>query len=136
MAGRLATFAVPVSAFAGVSVRIEPVGSAGDIRVVVELMHSDPGLTLPLVVADAPEDAAADWIAWGRTLNLPLLVIESDGTVRSPVSRIGALTVSKPGPRRNRGLFRGRRSRYIRRRKTGRSDGLQVLEGREITARD
>ena len=60
-----------------------------------------------------------------RTLNLPLLVIESDGTVRSPVSRIGALTVSKPGPRRNRGLFRGRRSRYIRRRKTGADGGMK-----------
>lgn len=135
LAGRLATFAVPVKAYAGVSVRIEPVGDAGDIQVVVELLHDDPSLTLPLIVVDDPEDASADWIAWGRILNLPLLIVESDGTVRSPLNRLGALTVSKSGPRRNRALFRGRRSRYIRRRKAGRSDGLERVWGREIIAR-
>lgn len=136
LGGHQATMTVPVSAYAGVSVRIEPVGTAGDIRVVVELMHDDPALTLPLVVASAPEDAAADWIAWGRALNLPLLVVESDGTVRMTAARMGGLTVSKVTPRRNRSLFRGRRSRAIRRRKAGRADGLDVLAGREIIARD
>lgn len=135
VAGREATFAVPVRAYAGVAVRIEPTGHDGEVRVVVELMHDDPALTLPLVVAEEPEDAAADWIAWGRALNLPLLVVERDGTVRAPVERIGGLTVSKPLTRRNRALFRGRRSRYIRRRKTGRSDRLERFEGREIIAR-
>ena len=129
LGGHLATLTVPVSAYAGVSVRIEPVGTAGDIRVVVELMHDDPALTLPLVVASAPEDAAADWIAWGRALNLPLLVVESDGTVRMPVKRMGGLTVAKAAPRRNRAVFTGRRSRYIRRRKPGRPGGPDVLIG-------
>jgi hypothetical protein len=135
-AGGAATFAVPVSAYAGVSVRVVPAGEDGDIRVFVELMHRDPALTLPLVVADEPEDAAADWLAWGKALNLPLLVVEQDGTVRSPVERMGGLVVSKPGPRRNRSLFRGRRSRAIRHRRPGRRDGLEQLAGREIIARD
>jgi Family of unknown function (DUF6101) len=135
IAGRLATLAVPVRAYAGVAVRIEPWGHEGDVRVVVELMHDDPTLSLLLVVADEPGDVAADWIAWGRALNLPLLVVERDGTVRAPVDRIGGLTVSRPLTRRNRALFRGRRSRYIRRRKTGRSDRLEHFEGREIIAR-
>lgn len=136
VSGQLATVAVPVSAYAGVSVRIEPVGDAGDIRVIVELMHDDPRLTLPLVVADEPEEAAVDWIAWGRTLNLPLLVVEGDGTVRQPLTRIGSLTVCDPQVRRNRALFRGRRGRTIRRRKPGRSHDLKMFSGREIIARD
>lgn len=135
VAGRLATLAVPVRAYAGVAVRIEPVGEAGDIRVVVELMHADRRLTLPLAIADEPEEAAADWIAWGRALNLPLLVVEQDGTVRTQVERLGGLTVSRPLTRRNRAQFRGRRSRNIRRRKPGRSEGLERVAGREIIAR-
>ncbi|MCB1486640.1 MAG: hypothetical protein KDJ88_04170 [Bauldia sp.] len=136
LAGTLATITVPVADYEGVSVRIEPVGSEGEITVVVELMHGDPALTLPLVVADSPEDAAADWIAWGRTLNLPLLVIESDGTVRSPVRQMGSVSVARPLTRRNRSLFRGRRSRNIRRRKVGSSSPTEVLTGREIIARN
>jgi hypothetical protein len=94
------TLAVPVSAYAGVAVRIVPVGSEGAIRVHVELLHDDPGLTLPLVVADEPEDAAADWQAWGRALNLPLLVVEQDGTVRAPLTRRAhrRVTVAAPPP--------------------------------------
>ena len=136
LAGTLATITVPVDDYDGVSVRIEPVGTEGEITVMVELMHRDPALTLPLVIAASPEDAAADWIAWGRTLNLPLLVIESDGTVRVPVKNMGSVAVAKPLTRRNRGLFRGRRSRNIRRRKVGSSRGTEILAGREIIARD
>ena len=130
------TLAVPVSAYAGVAVRIVPNGTAGAIRVHVELLHDDPALTLPLVVADEPEDAAADWQAWGRALNLPLLVVEQDGTVRSPLRRIGGLTVSAATPRRRRAFLAGRRPRFLRRRKTGRSGPTELLTGREITARD
>src|SRR5215471_15567355 len=64
--GPLITVAVPVRAYAGVAVRIEALGRAGDLRVVVELMHRDPALSIPLVIAAEPEDVAADWQAWGR----------------------------------------------------------------------
>ncbi len=133
--GGAAMLAVPVSAYAGVSVRIVPTGE-GEIRAIVELMHRDPGLTLTLVVAEAPEDAAADWLAWGKTLNLPLLVIEPDGTVKPALDRIGALVVAKPGSRRNRGLFQGRRSRFARRRRSGSGGTPERLTGREIIARE
>lgn len=136
VAGIPATLSVPVSAYRGVSVRMESVGEEGDIEVFVELLHDDPRLTLPLLSVGEPEDAAADWVAWGRALNLPLLVVGSDGTVRAPVDRMGAVSVSESSPRRNRSIFRGRRSRYIRRRKTGNSDDLSVVLGREIIARD
>src|SRR5579872_5778208 len=50
-AGPMVTVTVPVRAYAGVAVRIEALGHSGDLRVVVELMHRDPALSLPLIVA-------------------------------------------------------------------------------------
>jgi hypothetical protein len=135
-AGLPATLAVPVSAYRGVAVRMTPADEGGGLRVVVELMHRDPALSLPLAVAGEPEDVAADWIAWGRMLNLPLLVVEPDGGVRSAGSRLGAVLAGEPGSRRNAGAFAGRRSRFARRRKTGSPWLKERLSGREIIARE
>jgi Family of unknown function (DUF6101) len=128
------TIAVPVASYRGVSVRMMPVNQAGDIRVIVELMHRDPMLTLPLIIADEPEDVAADWQAWGRALNLPLLVIEQDGTVKMPIERIGAITVSDAKPRRRHAYFADRRPRFLVRRKNGRPGPVERIAGREIIA--
>src|SRR5215213_9334444 len=49
-AGTAVTVAVPVAAYAGVAVRMEPCDHAGGIRVIVELMHRDPALSLTLIV--------------------------------------------------------------------------------------
>lgn len=131
--GIAATLDVPVSAYRGVAVRMFAEGE-DSLRVVVELMHPDPGLTLPLVFAGEAEEAAADWIAWGRTLNLPLLYIEEDGTVTYPE---GTGAVAEMADLRRTGKpFRGRRSRFARRRKTGTFRTIERLEGREIIARD
>jgi hypothetical protein len=131
--GIAATLDVPVSAYRGVAVRMFTEGE-DSLRVVVELMHPDPALTLPLVVAGEAEAAAQDWIAWGRALNMPLLFVEEDGTVSFPA---GAGAVDSPSePRRAGRPFRGRRSRFARRRKIGTFSGIERLEGREIIARD
>ena len=132
--GRSVTFAVPVSAYDGVAVRMVPVGEDGELRVIVELRHRDAALTLPLVVAGAPEDVAADWQAWGRALNLPLLLIEQDGTVSRPVERLGAVAVARPRPRRRHSFFAGRRPRFLTRRKPGRGEPTERVAGREIIA--
>lgn len=134
LSGVLATLDVPVSAYRGVAVRMFAEGE-GNLRVVIELMHRDPALTLLLLVADEAEAAAADWIAWGQALNLPLLFVEQDGTVSSPAgSGVAGLTAA--GIRRSGKPFRGRRSRFARRRKTGAFSAIERLEGREIIARD
>jgi len=133
-AGQAVTVAVPVRAYAGVAVRIESLGRSGCLRVVVELMHRDPALSLPLVVAHEPEDVAADWQAWGRALNLPLLVVTEDGTVRAPVDRIGALVVFDSKPRRRYSFFTDRRPRFLARRKPGRAGPTERVSGREIIA--
>lgn len=113
------TLAVPIDAFSGVAVREMPQAESDGRRLRVELLHPDPSLSLPLAVADEPEEIAADWQAWGEALNLPLLVIEEDGTVSAPARRIGALVVAEPAERRKRwSLFR-RRPRFLTRRKPG-----------------
>jgi hypothetical protein len=132
--GIAATLDVPVSAYRGVAVRMFAEGE-DQLRVVIELMHADPGLTLPLVVAGEAEEAAADWIAWGRALNLPLLFIEQDGTVSYPAGA-GVGAAATPQLRRTGKPFRGRRSRFARRRKIGTFSAVERLEGREIIARD
>ncbi len=127
--------AVPLASYRGVAVRMEPMPNAS-IRVRVELLHSDPALTLPLVVADEPEQVAADWQAWGRTLNLPLLVIGQDGSVSHAFDRLGSITVCRPKPRRRHSFFAGRRPRFLSRRKVGRKGQREHLAGREIIARN
>jgi hypothetical protein len=106
------------------------------VRVCVELLHTDPALTLPLVVADEPEQVAADWQAWGRTLNLPLLVVGQDGSVSNAFDRLGSITVCRPRPRRRHSFFAGRRPRFLTRRKTGHRGPREHLAGREIIARN
>ncbi len=132
--GIQATLDVPVSAFYGIAARMFTEGE-DNLRVVVELMHRDPALTLTLVVADAAEDAAADWIAWGQALRLPLLYVDQDGTVSYPDGAADVL-LAGAGPRRTGKPFRGRRSRFARRRKTGTFSTIERLDGREIIARD
>jgi hypothetical protein len=128
------TVAVPVAAYAGVAVRMEPRDRIGGIRVTVELLHRDPALSLTLIVANEPEDVAADWQAWGRALNLPLLVVTEDGTVKAPLARFGALVVADPKPRRRYSFFADRRPRFLARRKPGRPELMERLTGREIIA--
>ncbi len=129
------TLCVAIRAFRGVAVRTVPNGIDGSVTVSVELLHRDPALTLPLLVADDFADALADWRAWARTLGLPLIFIEADGTITEPVDRLGALTVEKPVARR-RGPMPRRRSRFAKRRKVGVDAAATVYrEAREIIAR-
>ena len=128
------TIRMPISAFDGVAVRMTPVGTDGDIEVAVELMHSDPGLSLPLMIADDPADVAADWQAWGDALQLPLLLAGADGTIVEAGGQDEKPASIRPKPRRRHSFFADRRPRFLTRRKTGRSGPLERVNGREIIA--
>jgi hypothetical protein len=134
--GTALTLTVPITAYSGVAVRMSDPSGDGLVRVFVELLHRDPALTLPLVIADEPEDVAADWQAWGRALNLPLLVIGQDGSIHAPLARIGGVMVAGSKPRRRRSFHARRRPRFLMRRKTVRFDLGEQVVGREIIARD
>ena len=130
---------LPVTAFLGVAIRMEPPeeDTAGAVAIVLE--HRDPGLSLPLYRADDGTDIVAEWQSWARVLGLPLLVAEADGRLREPFARIGALRVATPTRRRRtRSAIRKRRPSILLRRKPGHSIDNQPVHRseREIIARN
>jgi hypothetical protein len=130
---------LPVAAFLGVSVRMEPPEGERPGAVAIVLEHRDPGLSLQLYRADDGTDIVAEWQSWARVLGMPLLVAEADGRLREPFARIGALRVATPTRRRRTRSATGkRRPSIFMRRKMGRAIGSMPVhrEEREIIARN
>jgi hypothetical protein len=130
---------VPVSAFLGVAVRLraDENGTAAAIAVVLE--HRDPGLSIELFASTDGDDVVTEWQSWARVLGLPPLIVERDGAVREPFTRIGAVRVGAPTPRRRRrNAVKARRPCFLVRRKPGRpAPDPSVHRGeREIIARN
>jgi len=130
---------VPVAAFRGVAIRLrgEPGVPPSSIAVVLE--HADPAMSLPLFASPSADDIVAEWQAWGRVLGLPLLVAETDGGLREPFPRLGALRVEAPSFRRRRrtAIARRRPPRLVRRQAGKLPEQPVVHRGeREIIARN
>jgi hypothetical protein len=137
--GMLMAVNLPVKSYLGIALRIEPPAGEAAGAVALVLEHRDPALSLPLYRADDGTDIVAEWQSWARVLKLPLLVAESDGRLREPFARIGAVRINAPAARRRKGsTIRRRRPSIFLRRKAGRSlDGAAVHRGeREIIARN
>lgn len=125
---------MPLSAFAGVALRMQP--EEGGVSIV--LAHKDPGLALPLSVTADADDAMADWRSWGAVLGLPLLVEEEEGT-RDAFARLGQVRVARPRPRRRRrSALKKRRPSLLMRRAPGKLTGTTPVHRgeREIIARN
>ena len=122
------SIALPARAFAGVAARAIDHGD-GSVTVTLELHHTDPGLSVPLLVAHDLADIAADWRMWSELYEIPMLMVEADGVARPLDAHDKA-----PAPRR-RGRIQSRRPRFLVRRKTGAMGVRMKLEGREIIAR-
>ena len=129
----------PMAAFEGVALRmsVDPEAPEAEPRVVLELLHRDPHLSLPLAVADDLDDVVADWKTWSRVLMLPMLMVEVDGSWSPVETRLGAVKIASPRPRRRRSVLAGRRPRFLARRKTGLTGRPPVMiDKREIFGRD
>jgi hypothetical protein len=127
---------LPVAAYRGVAIRLDATTETPPF-VAVTLEHADAALSLPLFASTDTDDIVAEWQIWGRVLGLPLLIGETDGTMREAFARIGQLRVAAPTWRRRRGsaIARRRASRLLRR-WLGRADAAPAVhrgEG-EITA--
>jgi hypothetical protein len=134
---------LPMAAFEGVAVRMvaETVGDDGDGQgdglAVIELMHRDPHLSLPLVTGRDMAEVAADWRAWAKVLGLPMILVEVDGSWREIGDRIGQVAVGHVRPRRARSVMNGRRPRFLARRKVGRPAAEPVMVAKnELFGRD
>jgi hypothetical protein len=135
MSGLPVTVVVPARAFRGVAARaIED--NLGNVTVTLELLHNDPMLSVPLLVAHDLEDVAADWRAWADAYRLPMLLIEADGVARTLEESLGAaVKVARAKDRRKRRLSARRRPRFLARRKAGDLGLRLVVNGKEIIAR-
>ncbi len=130
---------LPVAAYLGVAIRMEPPADTAAGAVALVLEHADPGLSLTLYRAADGTDIVAEWRAWGRTLGVPLLVAEADGRLREPFDRIGAVRVGPPiSRRRRRSALRRRCPALPLRRRTGTLSATPLVHrgGREIIARN
>lgn len=129
---------LPMAAFEGVAVRMaaDPEDPAGEGLVVLELLHRDPHLSLPLSVARDLDDVVADWKSWARVLALPMLIVEVDGSWHPVETRLGAVVVRPTRPRRRRSVLAGRRPRFLTRRKVGLRRDPVVIEKCEIFGRE
>jgi len=134
MSGLPVTIALPAQSFKGVAARALEDGS-GTVTVTLELLHNDPMLCVPLLVADDLDDVAADWRAWAEAYRLPMLLIEADGVARTLEESLGAAIRTLPPQDRRQGRPTiKRRPRFLVRRKSGNLGFRLVIEGREIIA--
>ncbi len=131
---------VRTAAYLGIAIRIEPPQDSKGGAVAVMLEHRDPGLSLPLYRASDGTEIVAEWQSWGRALCLPLLIVDTDGRLREPFARIGAVRVAAPTwRRRRRSALRARRPTLsLRRRRVHKTatEPAVYREEREIIARN
>ena len=126
---------LPVAAYRGVAIRLDATSETPPF-VAVTLEHNDTDLSLPLFASTDTDEIVAEWQIWGRVLGLPLLITETDGTIREAFARIGCLRIASPTwRRRRRSAIARRRPSRLSRRQVGRADTTFVHRGeREITA--
>jgi Family of unknown function (DUF6101) len=118
---------VPVAAYRGIAIRLDATTEIPPM-VRVTLEHADPALSLPLFASADNDDIVAEWRIWGRVLGLPLLIAETDGTVREAFARIGPLRIAAPTwRRRSRSAIARRRPSRLLRRRAGRANGATVV---------
>lgn len=127
------TLVMPARAFQGVAARAIEDGD-GNVTVTLELMHADPALSVPLLVAHDLEDVAADWRAWAEAYRLPMLLFEGDGVARTLEESLGAVKKGAPKQRRKRATTAPRRPRFLVRRKAGDLGLRLIVNGEEIIA--
>ena len=130
------SIALPARAFRGVAARAIEDGN-GEVTVTLELLHADPMLSVPLLVAHDLDDVAADWRAWSDAYQLPMLLIEADGEARTLEESLGLVKKRPPVERRKGRVSMQRRPRFLARRRTGSDLGVRlVIDGHEIIARE
>ncbi len=129
---------LPLTAFKGVTLKLDEAGELGSERVLVSLEHRDPALSVPLYAAEDNADAVAEWQLWSRVLDRPLLITDRSGAEREPFPTLGALRVAKPhSRRRRRTAIQTRRRRRVLRRQAGLKPAeIIVHRDREIIARN
>ncbi len=136
LSGLPLTVVVPTKSYIGVFAHITPSATPGSICVRIGLKHRDAALDLELLQANSLENIASVWESWAQTLDLPMLIIDSD----SSITKVNEpLSARPPAPRARRRIAAlTTRPRFLVRRKIGRAcENLQIHSGeRELIARN
>ena len=132
---------VPMSYYQGIGARFVVGKREGNPLIcILELVHKDPNLSVPVAVSTDLEDIAVDWKSWSKRYDLTMLHQPLGAGSYEPAKANGValsgLEVSHQKPRRHHAQFAARRPRFLARRKTGLVAPLADLSGREIIARD
>ncbi|MFM9858618.1 DUF6101 family protein [Pseudoxanthobacter sp. M-2] len=94
LSGVAMTMVIPVAAFRGVGVCI-----SDDLdEISFLLVHSDPGLTVPLGATDTVDEAARLLDGWSKALRLPRLFVDRDG-IAAPIDAVIATAAPDAAPR-------------------------------------
>ena len=90
----------PMSAYDGMALRVLPCDrQASKFVAVVELCHGgNAARNLIVYAGEDGVDASSRWRAWGKALNLPLLIEDREGMLHPAERRLGAIQVSNPQP--------------------------------------
>jgi len=136
MAGARTSIAADNQDFSGIAAEVVPCPNTGAILARLILVHPDPALSVVLRETTHPEDLADDWQAWAGRLNLPMVILDSDGRLK-PIKAYRAQPTGQPEPRRRNAVLSSRRPRFLVRRKTGAETEVTVIHQgeREIIAR-
>nr|WP_321445385.1 DUF6101 family protein [uncultured Cohaesibacter sp.] len=132
---------VPMGYYQGIGARFVVGNREGNPLVcILELVHKDTNLSVPVAVSTDLEDIAIDWQSWSRRYDLTMLHQPLGAGDYVPAEANGqalsGLEVAKYLPRRPHAQFCARRPRFLARRKTGLGGQMPALKGREIIARD
>lgn len=132
---------VPFGHFEGIGARFTVSTEEGNpVICILELVHRDGHLTIPVLVSADLEDAAIDWQSWSSRYGLSMLHKKSEIGDYEPVSIDGmpghSILIGEQQPRRYHAQFAARRPRFLTRRKPGQSGPMMRLDGREIIARN
>lgn len=132
---------VPYGHFEGIGARFVVSKSEGNpVICILEMVHRDRQLTIPVLVSADLEDAAIDWQSWSSRYGLAMLHKKSETGAYEPVSIDGmtghSILVGAQKPRRHHAQFAARRPRFLARRKQGETRLMAHVAGREIIARN
>lgn len=127
--------ALPARAFRGVAVRATETGPEHAL-VTLELLHEDEELCVPLSVGHDLPAIARDWQSWSELLDLPMMMIDAEGVVRTLEESAPALAPGKARTRRPHAMLAERRPRFLARRRLGHLGVRLMVHGEEIIARD
>jgi hypothetical protein len=103
---------------AGVALRLAPSAEGSDA---FDIALVDAEARALMVLGPFPEDdVVAVWRSLAGSSGLPLLLQDAQGALQSPFPQIGAVQLGEIRIRRLYGLLKGRRPRFLVRRKAGR----------------